>query len=142
MSANDSGEPGQERSTITIDVHHLIRSSWATWGRPRIVVDEGERKATWGQNELSVEPGEHHVHVYVRHVVPRKLGPAEVSVSTRPDSVAELEYFPPLWPFLDGSLGPPPQKANGSKVTLWILGAGVALFCLGLALSVTAFSAG
>lgn len=129
-----AGGGGAPSTVLVIATHTLLSGGGALAGlaRPRIVVDGHEHSGRWGRNELPVTPGQHQVQVWVPYPLPRR-GPADAQVTVPPGGTVELEYRVPLWPFLHGSLGPPPQHHRGAWITLLILGGAAVALCAAMA---------
>lgn len=128
--ATDPEDRRSGGSTLTVDAHTLLSGGGALGGlsRPRVAVDGRRHSGRWGRSELSVTPGRHRVEVWVPYPLPRRRGRAAVEIDVAPGETAALEYRVPLWPFLRGSLGPPPQRHRGAWLTLLVVaGAAVAL---------------
>jgi hypothetical protein len=98
--------------------------------RPQVSIDGVEHDGQWGRQEFPAAPGHHRVRVYVPYLLPRRRGPAECEVTVAPDEVLELEYCVPIWGFLPGSLGPPPQTHRGAGITVLAFAGGVVLLCV------------
>jgi hypothetical protein len=124
-----SGGPGgQSAIAVTTKFH------WLSWFfffiKPKIFLNGHEHPAAWGRNLLPVQPGQHHLHVYVPYFLPPKVGPADIAVAAAPGETVELEYRAPMWAFIGGSLGPPPQQYRGMAATIAMLAAVVVVICL------------
>lgn len=83
----------------------------------------------WGRVVYPTWPGQYHVQVFVPYLIPSRVGHAEYSVMVHPGQLVELEYKVPLWTFSGGSLGPPPQKYNGTAI---MIGAAVIALAVGM----------
>lgn len=118
-------------SVLVVDAHTGLSGSGALAGsiRPRIVVDGHQHTGRWGRNELPVRPGRHRVEVWVPYPLPRRRGPAELQLEVAAGTTVELEYRVPLWPFLRGSLGPPPQHHRGGWTTVLVVGLAAVALC-------------
>jgi len=125
---------GASSSVVVVDAHNVLPRGGLllALSRPCIVVDGHRHAGRWGRNELSVPPGRHRVEVWVPYPLPRRRGPAEVEVDVPAGATVELEYRVPLWPFLRGSLGPPPQNHRGAGVTLLVAGLAALALCASL----------
>lgn len=89
--------------------------------KPKIGIDDQPpMQAAWGYNTFPVVPGRHKVHVHTPYFLPSRVGPADFILDVAPGQTVELEYRTPLIVFLQGSLGPPPQKYNGTWI-MWVL---------------------
>ncbi len=64
----------------------------------------------WGRHVIPVPPGQYHLHVHVPYFLPPQLGPADLNVPVHPGQTVELEYRAPMFAFVKGALGVPPQK--------------------------------
>jgi hypothetical protein len=81
---------------------------------PKIVVNGYEMPARgWGRTVFPLAPGQYHLHVHTPYFFPRQVGPADHTVAVHPGQVVELEYRAPLFTFVRGALGPPPQPYRG-----------------------------
>jgi len=126
---------GGAPSVLVVDAHNVLPGGGLVLAlsRPRIAVDGHRYTGRWGRNELPVPPGRHRVEVWVPYPLPRRRGPAEVEVDVPAGATVELEYWVPLWPFLRGSLGPPPQNHRGAGVTLLVVGLAALALCAAMA---------
>ncbi|AGL18876.1 hypothetical protein [Actinoplanes sp. N902-109] len=97
--------------------------------KPEISVNGYVAARAWGRTEIPVPPGQHHLHVHVPYLLPSRIGSADLGVTVQPGQVVEVEYRAPTIAFIDGAIGPPPQKYPGMVVT-WILLAVSALILL------------
>jgi hypothetical protein len=95
----------------------------------KLFVNGYELPARWGRNVVPMPPGQHTVQLYIPYFLPRRIGPAETTVTTTADQVVELEYRAPAW-FVRGSLGPPPQQHNGLAIQIGVLIALLVILCL------------
>jgi hypothetical protein len=84
----------------------------------------------WGRTFLPTAPGQYHVHVYTPYWFPSRVGPADYSVVVHPGHLVELEYKAPVFTFVRGSLGPPPQRYNGMGATIALVAIVVLMFAL------------
>jgi hypothetical protein len=100
---------------------------------PVVEVDGTAHAASWGRTVVPVMPGLHQVVVYVPSIFGRRLGSAETVVAAAPDQTAELEYCFPLWNFMAGSLGPPPQHHRGALSVVVFVAVMILVTCATLA---------
>jgi hypothetical protein len=95
-------------------------------GKPKIFVDGYEMPAVgWGRAVVPARPGRHHVHVHVPRgrfswLAPRRIGPTDTVVEVYPGRLVELEYKPPVWVWIPGSLGAAPQRYNGVGIRITV----------------------
>lgn len=80
---------------------------------------------TKGRNVVPAPPGHYRIHVHLRYLAPRRMGPADHDADVTTGQWTEVEYKPPLWTLGKGSLGPPPQRYNGMVPILLLLAASV-----------------
>ncbi|HEY8474467.1 MAG TPA: hypothetical protein VIL37_17775 [Natronosporangium sp.] len=118
-------------ATLVVDAHTIRagRGLLAGLSRPRIVIDGHEHVGGWGRTELSIQPGRHHVEVWVPGLFPRRGGRADAEVEVAAGERTEIEFRAPLWRFLAGSLGPPPQHHRGAWLTFLIVGVAAVALC-------------
>ncbi|WP_211275446.1 hypothetical protein [Actinoplanes rectilineatus] len=81
--------------------------------RPFLAVNGHRVPGAWGRTVIPVPPGQHHLHVHVPYLLPSRIGTAELFVPVYPGQIVEVEYRVPLIVWLDGSIGPAPQKYRG-----------------------------
>jgi hypothetical protein len=109
----------------TAAVAVTTRYTWMTFVlalfKPYLAIDGRQVPAYWGRNVVPVAPGQHHVHVHVPYLLPRRVGTAETVVSVYPGQVAELEYRAPAIALLDGAIGPAPQKYRGMPAAIALM---------------------
>jgi hypothetical protein len=99
----------------------------------------------WGRTVVPVPPGQHHVHVHVPYLLPSRIGTAETVVGVHPGQVLELEYRAPAIAFLDGAIGPAPQKHRGLPAAIALVVVPLVLLlcvCGGLGLAALVSDAG
>lgn len=103
--------PQQQAIAITTRYH------WLTFVlalfKPQLAVNGHQVLSTWGRTVVPVPPGQHHVHAHVPYLIPSRIGNADTMVTVHPGQVVELEYRAPIIGWLDGSLGPAPQRWRG-----------------------------
>jgi len=141
----DAPQPQWQPGTSAIAV--TTRYHWLTFilalFKPYLTVNGHRVPAGWGRTVVPVPPGQHHVHVHVPYLLPPRIGTAETVVPVHPGQVVEVEYRAPAIAFLDGSIGPPPQKHRGmpAAVALAVVPL-VVLLCVCGVLGVTALVGG
>ena len=98
------------------------RYSWLTFVfalfKPYLAINGHPVRAGWGRTVVPVPPGQHHVHVHVPYLLPPRVGTAETVVPVHPGQVVEVEYRAPAIGWLDGSIGPAPQKHRGMPAAI------------------------
>jgi hypothetical protein len=119
---------GQPPSGVAITTRYCFLTLLFALFQPRVYLN-GHLMPSWGWGRavLPVAPGEYHVHVYTPYGLPSRVGPADYTTIVNPGQVVELEYRAPLFVFIRGSLGPPPQRYNGLRVTIAILSVSIAV---------------
>jgi hypothetical protein len=124
-----------EPSYIAVTTRTPPLGAGFTFVKPKLFVNGYEVPAVWGRNVIPMPPGRHHVHVHVPFLLPPRIGPTDITVTTAPGQVVELEYREPHWSFSRGSLGPPPQKSQGLAISIAVMVGFVslALLCSGAA---------
>ncbi|MEU2033246.1 hypothetical protein [Nocardia amamiensis] len=113
---------------LTIDASY---SGWAfllALTKPKILVN-GQRvpNTRWGANHIPVGPGQYHVRVTTPWLF--DMGPANVTVPIAEGQATRFYYKAPVVIFLNGAIGPGPQKAPG-MVFLYIVWALTGLLIL------------
>lgn len=106
--------------------------------KPFVTVNGHPVHAGWGRTVIPVPPGQHHVHVHVPYVLPSQIGKADTMVPVHPGQVVEVEYRAPAIGWLDGSIGPAPQKFRGVAASLALIAVPLVLLlcvCGGLAVT-------
>ncbi|MBF6465434.1 hypothetical protein IU427_09630 [Nocardia beijingensis] len=96
--------------------------------KPKILVN-GQRvpNTRWGANHIPVGPGQYHVRVTTPWLF--DMGQANVTVPIAEGQATRFYYKPPVVIFLNGAIGPVPQKAPG-MVFLYVVWALVAVMFL------------
>lgn len=131
--------PSDGQPAIVVNTMYMWMAFMLSFFKPKIFVNGQEIPAVWGRNVIPVQPGQHHVHVHVPYFLPPKIGPADATVPVHPGQPpVELEYRAPVFAFVNGSLGPPPQQYNGMGVQVGLLVGIFVLFCLCCGVSVLA----
>ena len=96
--------------------------------KPKILVNGQQVPNTrWGQNHIPVGPGQYHVKVTTPWLL--DMGPANVTAAIQEGQGARFYYKPPAIIFLNGAIGPVPQKTPGA-VFIYITWAFAALIIL------------
>jgi hypothetical protein len=123
--------PQQEGSAIAVTAKFMPMAFFFFFVKPVVEIDGYRVPAKWGRNVVPVPAGRHNVHVHTPYFLPSRVGPADQVVDVAPGQVAELEYRSPLIVFLQGAMGPPPQKYPGmaAMIALYVV-AGLMLVCL------------
>jgi hypothetical protein len=105
--------------------------------KPKVAINGQELpQQPWGRQVIPVQPGQYRLDVHTPYFLPPKLGPAVADVSVAPGQTLEVEYKAPAFAFINGTLGPPPQKYAGMWIYWVLLGIFALLFicCCGSAL--------
>lgn len=113
---------------ITIDASYSIWTFLLALTKPKILVN-GQRvpNTRWGANHIPVGPGQYHVRVTTPWLF--DMGPANVTVPIAEGQATRFYYKAPVVIFLNGAIGPVPQKAPG-MLFLYIVWALVAVMFL------------
>ncbi|WP_245559741.1 hypothetical protein [Nocardia asiatica] len=113
---------------ITIDASYSVWAFLLALTKPKILVN-GQRvpNTRWGANHIPVGPGQYHVRVATPWLF--DMGPANVTVPIADGQAARFYYKAPVVIFLNGAIGPVPQKAPG-MLFLYIVWALVGLMFL------------
>lgn len=98
---------------ITVDASYDWFSFLLAITKPKILVN-GQRvpNTRWGQNHIPVGPGQYHVKVTTPWLF--DMGPANVTAAIQEGQGARFYYKPPAVIFLNGAIGPVPQKTPGA----------------------------
>ncbi|MEU4426328.1 hypothetical protein AB0F81_37375 [Actinoplanes sp. NPDC024001] len=89
---------------------------------PVLEIDGQPVPAGWRRPIVApVAPGQHHVHVHVPYLMPRRIGKADLIVTAAPGQTVELEYRAPLIVYMRGALGAGPQKYPGLVASVILL---------------------
>lgn len=86
--------------------------------KPILTVDGHPVPAGWGRTVVPVQPGTHHVHMHIPYLLPSRIGNAETMVPVYEGQTVEVEYRAPAIAWLDGAIGPPPQKHRGMPAAI------------------------
>lgn len=97
---------------------------------PVVEVDGAAHPARWERTVVPVAAGAHHVVVYVPSVFGRRRGEAATVVVSATGQTTELEFCFPMWSFMAGSLGQPPQHHRGALSVLGFVAAMVLMLCV------------
>jgi len=122
-------QPGA--TAIAVTTRYLWMTFLLAFFKPYLAVNGQRVPAGWGRTVVPVPPGQHHVHVHVPYLLPPRIGTAETVVPVHPGQVVEVEYRAPAIAFLDGTIGPPPQKHRGMPAAIALVVVPlVLLFCV------------
>ncbi|WP_245665250.1 hypothetical protein [Nocardia sienata] len=113
---------------ITVDCSYAPIAFLLAITKPKITVN-GQRvpNTRWGANHIPVGPGQYHVRVTTPWLF--DMGPADVAVPVQPGQAVRYYYRTPALIFLNGAIGPVPQKTPG-MVVMYVIWAFVALIFL------------
>lgn len=105
--------PGQaEPPGLIVDAGYSPFAFLLAITKPKIVVNGQRVPVTrWGANHVPVGPGQHHVRVSTPWLF--DMGPATATVPVNPGQGTRVHYRAPVVIFLNGAIGPVPQKAPG-----------------------------
>ncbi|MEV0900414.1 hypothetical protein [Actinoplanes sp. NPDC049802] len=119
-------DPAPQQTAIAVTMRYFPLAFLMQLFRPVLLIDGYPVEAGWRHPVVvPVTPGQHHVHVHVPYLLPRRIGKADLIVLAQPGETVDLEYRAPVVVFADGALGSPPQRYRG-------MGAMVALLALTL----------
>ncbi|SEQ55935.1 hypothetical protein [Microlunatus flavus] len=93
-----------------------IRPPWgggASLSATAVRVDGELVASEWGRNRYLVPPGSTTVSVWIDYL--SDYGRATTTVDVPPDGQVVLHYSPPSLTFLDGRIGPSPQRSAGAR---------------------------
>lgn len=85
---------------------------------PTIAINGQPRPMKWGRVPIDLPPGQYHVHVHTRYLM--DLGPAEAVLPVTAGQTTPVFYRAPAVMFINGAIGPVPQKTPGMAAT-WII---------------------
>ncbi|MGA5298981.1 hypothetical protein ACPCHT_03590 [Nucisporomicrobium flavum] len=115
--------PYQQPGTTAIAV--TAKYWWATFMfalfKPYLAINGRPVPAGWGRTVVPVPPGQYQVHVHVPYLIPPRVGTAETVVAVHPGQVVELEYRAPAIGFVDGAIGPAPQKHRAMPAAIALM---------------------
>ncbi|WP_280471720.1 hypothetical protein [Nocardia cyriacigeorgica] len=121
------GLPGDPPG-LTVDASYTPMAFLLAITKPKIIVNGQQVPNTrWGANHIPVGPGQHHVKVTTPWLF--DMGPAATAVPVAEGQAARLYYRAPALIFLNGAIGPVPQKTPG-MVFVYISWACAALLIL------------
>ncbi|WP_245669470.1 hypothetical protein [Nocardia speluncae] len=129
-------QPGQPAPNdppgITVDCSYTPMAFLLAITKPKILVNGQQVPNTrWGANHIPVGAGNYHVRVATPWLF--DMGPAETPVPVQPGQAVRCYYRTPAIIFMNGAIGPVPQKTPGI-VVMYVLWAFVALmFVLNIA---------
>ncbi|NEW27501.1 hypothetical protein GV790_12550 [Nocardia cyriacigeorgica] len=125
--AAGQGMPGDPPG-LTVDASYTPLAFLLAITKPKIIVNGQQVPNTlWGANHIPVGPGQHHVKVSTPWLF--DMGPATTAVPVAEGQAARLYYRAPALIFLNGAIGPGPQKTPG-MVFVYISWACAALLIL------------
>ncbi|WP_249357828.1 hypothetical protein [Nocardia cyriacigeorgica] len=109
--AAGQGMPGDPPG-LTVDASYTPMAFLLAITKPKIIVNGQQVPNTrWGANHIPVGPGQHHVKVTTPWLF--DMGPATTAVPVAEGQPARLYYRAPALIFLNGAIGPVPQKTPG-----------------------------
>lgn len=126
------GQPGPQQAPappgITVDASYEWFVFLLAITKPKILINGQQVPNTrWGQNHIPVGPGQYHVKVTTPWLF--EMGQANATAAIQEGQGARFYYKPPAIIFLNGAIGPVPQKTPGA-VFIYISWAFVALMIL------------
>lgn len=114
MTQSPAPHPGQPAEGLAVTARHFPLKWMLALFKPAIMVNGYRIPNTgWGRTVVPTQPGRHHVHVHIPYWLPPQIGMADATVDVHPGQLVELEYKAPMYAFMGGSLGYPPQSYNG-----------------------------
>lgn len=130
--AGPYGQPGQPAPNdppgITVNCSYTPMAFLLAITKPKILVNGQQVPNTrWGDNHVPVGPGNYHIRVTTPWLF--DMGPAEIAASVAPGPGVRYFYRTPAILFLNGAIGPGPQKTPG-MVVMYVIWAFVALIFL------------
>ncbi|MFI5715021.1 hypothetical protein [Nocardia sp. NPDC051750] len=125
------GQPGQPAPNdppgITVDCSYTPLAFLLMITKPKILVNGQQVPNTrWGANHIPVGAGQYHLKVSTPWLF--DMGPAQTPVPVQPGQAVRYYYRAPAVIFLNGALGPGPQKTPGIIFTY--IGFGLAALIL------------
>ncbi|MGW4067063.1 hypothetical protein [Nocardia grenadensis] len=113
---------------ITVDCSYTPMMFLLAITKPKITVN-GQRvpNTRWGANHIPVGAGQYHLRVTTPWLF--DMGPADIAVPVQPGQAVRYYYRTPALIFLNGAIGPVPQKTPG-MVVMYVIWAFVALIFL------------
>ncbi|WP_256673867.1 hypothetical protein [Nocardia cyriacigeorgica] len=121
------GMPGDPPG-LTVDASYTPMAFMLAITKPKIFVNGQQVPGTrWGANHIPVGPGQHQVKVSTPWLF--DMGPATTVAPVAEGQAARLYYRAPALIFLNGAIGPVPQKTPG-MVFLYVSWACAALLML------------
>lgn len=129
-------QPGQPAPNdppgITVDCSYTPMAFLLAITKPKIFVNGQQVPNTrWGANHIPVGAGNYHLRVATPWLF--DMGPAEAPVPVQPGQAVRYYYRTPAIIFMNGAIGPVPQKTPGI-VVMYVLWAFIALmFVLNIA---------
>ncbi|WP_459548812.1 hypothetical protein [Nocardia sp. X0981] len=126
------GQPGQPAPNdppgLTVHCSYTPMAFLLAITKPKILVNGQQVPNTrWGVNHVPVGAGNYQVRVTTPWLF--DMGPAEVPVQVQPGQAVRYYYRTPALIFLNGAIGPVPQKTPG-MVVMYVIWAFVALIFL------------
>lgn len=123
------GQPNPaDSSGLVVDASYMPLTFILALTKPKILVNGQPVPNThWGVNHIPVGPGQYHVRVSTPWLF--DMGPAETTVPVNPGPGAKLYYRTPAIFFINGAIGPVPQKTPG-MVAVYVVYAVAALLIL------------
>ncbi|MFI0469454.1 hypothetical protein ACH347_35725 [Saccharopolyspora sp. 5N102] len=125
--------PGMGR--IVIDCSYFWLAFMLMFFKPQLTINgQPGPILTWGKTPVDLPPGQYQIGIHVNYLW--QVGLATAVIPVNAGQQVDVHYAAPVIVFMNGAIGPTPQKAPGMGLAIGIMAGSVALCFLIILLSV------
>ncbi|GAA0534697.1 hypothetical protein GCM10011581_08440 [Saccharopolyspora subtropica] len=125
--------PGMAR--IMIDCSYFWLAWMLMFFKPQVTINgQPGPILNWGKTPIDLPPGQHQIQIHVNYLW--RVGNATAVIPVNAGQQVDVYYAAPVIVFVDGAIGPVPQKAPGMGLALGIMGGSIGLCFLIVLLSI------
>ncbi len=127
--------PGMGR--LMIDCSYFWLAWMLMFFKPQLTINgQPGPILTWGKMPIDLPPGQHQIQIHVNYLW--QVGSASAVIPVNAGQQIDVYYAAPVIVFMNGAIGPAPQKAPGMGLAIGVLAGTLALCFLIILLSVIA----
>ncbi|MEU6270273.1 hypothetical protein [Saccharopolyspora shandongensis] len=131
--------PGMGR--IMIDCSYFWLAFMLMFFKPQVTINgQPGPILTWGKTPVDLPPGQYQIGIHVNYLW--QVGLATAVIPVNAGQQIDVHYTAPVIVFLNGAIGPTPQKAPGMGLAIGIMAGSVALCVLLILLSIISAAMG
>ncbi|QIZ34261.1 hypothetical protein [Saccharopolyspora sp. ASAGF58] len=130
--------PGMGR--IVIDCSYFWLAFMLMFFKPQVTINgQPGPILTWGKTPVDLPPGQYQIGIHVNYLW--RVGEATAVIPVNAGQQVDVHYAAPVIVFMNGAIGPTPQKAPGVGLALGVMGGSLALCFLITLLSIISIAA-